>query len=50
MKTPTKEQIEKIMRKTKDELECGNCETCSVYWECFDGTKTIITEWEKIRD
>lgn len=50
MTTPTKEQIEKIMNKQKDEIECGECSYCSVYGECFDAIKSTITEWEKIKN
>ena len=50
MTTPTKEQIEKIMHRHRDEIECGECGGCYVYETCFHSIKRTITEWEKIRN
>jgi hypothetical protein len=48
--TPTDEQVEKVMQKSCCRNECGNCERCSFYWECFREKKTTITEWEILRN
>lgn len=46
-KTPTKEQIEKVMSKSC--VGVMVCQHCPYQGHCFAMAKKFITEWEKIR-
>lgn len=51
MKTPTKEQIEKVMvNSSRCKDSCLGRMHCDLYYHCFEMTRDRITEWEKIRN
>lgn len=50
MTTPTKEQIDRIIKATCELYQCGDCDRCEVYSDCFHHNKKVIIEWEKLKN
>lgn len=50
MTRPTKKQIDRIIKATCELYQCGDCDRCEVYSDCFHHNKKVIIEWEKIRN
>lgn len=50
MTTPTKQQIDRIIKATCELYQCGDCDRCEVYSDCFHHNKKVIIEWEKLKN